>query len=145
VGGCTTVKVQKQYTGSALPIPDRILVHDFSYSPSQIKLDRGISPRIEKAMKGTSRSYAELKAGEAVCDVVAEKLVQEIRDMGLPAQRGGGDTVQFGNTVSIEGQFLTINEGDRVGRGRYPRPRRPTGAQEHGPCSWRSASSNSAP
>jgi hypothetical protein len=88
VGGCTTVKVQKQYTGSALPIPDRILVHDFSYSPSQIKLDRGISPRIEKAMKGTSRSYAELKAGEAVCDVVAEKLVQEIRDMGLPAQRG---------------------------------------------------------
>lgn len=114
--GCTTVKTREQYMGGPLPKPDRILVYTFAYSPSQVRLDRGITPEIERSIRGGSRTAAELETGAKLAGLVTDRLVKEIRDMGLPAQRAFGDPVPWGNTYSIEGQFLSIDEGNRTER-----------------------------
>jgi len=114
--GCTTTQVVQRYDGGPLPRPDRILVYEFAYSPSQIKLTRGISADIEQAMSGTPRSVKELEVGGKVARVLQERLVKEIRDMGLPAQMGYGDPTPLGNTYSVEGQLLSIDEGNRTER-----------------------------
>ncbi len=114
--GCTTVKTSDQYTGGPLPKPDRILVYAFAYSPSQVRLDRGITPDIERAINGSPRTAKELETGAKLAGLVADHLVKEIRDMGLSAQRAFGDPVPWGNTYSIEGQFLSIDEGNRTER-----------------------------
>lgn len=114
--GCTTVKTVGPYDGGPLPRPDVILVNDFAYSPSQVKLMRGISPDLERAIKGTPRTAQELAVGAKVARVLAEHLVKEIRDMGLPADLAVGEPTTLGNTYAIEGQFLSIDEGNRTER-----------------------------
>ena len=49
--GCTTVKTEEQYSGGPLPKPDRFLVYPFAYSPSQVRLDRGLTPEIERSIR----------------------------------------------------------------------------------------------
>lgn len=114
--GCTTVQTVQQYDGGALPRPDRILVQEFAYSPSQVKLTRGITPELERALNGSPRTAQQLEVGSKVANVVAEHLVKEIRDMGLPAERAYGEPQPVGNTYTIEGQFLSIDEGNRTER-----------------------------
>lgn len=114
--GCTTVKTVGQYSGAQLPRPDRILVYDFAYSPSQVKLDRGVSADLDRALRGTSRTEKELEIGDRLSGLVAEHLVKQLRELGLPAQRASGDAHPWGNTYSVEGQFVSIDEGNRTER-----------------------------
>jgi hypothetical protein len=114
--GCTTVQTVDQYDGGPLPRPDRIVVEEFAYSPSQVKLMRGITPELEDALNGSPRTAQQLEVGSKVANVLAEHLVKEIRDMGLPAERGYGDPQPYGNTYTIEGQFLSIDQGNRTER-----------------------------
>ncbi len=115
---CASTKLQttEQDISGPQPRPDRILVFDFAYAPSQVRLDRGISAEIMEAAKGEPRTAQELAAGRKVAEAVAENLVAEIQKMGLPAQRASGQPSPKGHTVSIEGQFLSIDEGNRTER-----------------------------
>ena len=107
---CTTVQTVEQYQGAQLPRPDRILVYDFAYSPSQVRLDRGISADLARSIQGQPRSLDELEVGQKVANVLAEQLVKEIREMGLPAQRAAGRQVG----LYCQSLFATI-EGDERG------------------------------
>jgi len=115
---CASTKshVTEQDISGPQPKPDRILVFNFAYSPSQVRLDRGISAEIMEAAKGEPRTAQELEVGRKVSDAIAEHLVVEIRKMGLPAQRASGQPTPHGHTVSIEGQLLSIDEGNRTER-----------------------------
>jgi hypothetical protein len=99
-----------------LPRPDRVLVYDFAVSPEDVKLDRGVSARVIDAAKGTSRTAQELQTGQAVASKLSEHLVEEISKLGLAAERGAGPPVQEDNALTIEGQFLSIDEGNRTER-----------------------------
>jgi hypothetical protein len=52
--------------------------------------------------------------GRAVASILSEKLVNEIRSLGLPAERASGVQPLAKGSFSLEGQFVTINEGDRT-------------------------------
>lgn len=118
LSACASTKAQvtEQDISGPQPRPDRILVFDFAYSPSQVRLDRGISAEILEAAKREPRTAQELAVGKKVAEAVAENLVAEIQKMGLPAQRASGQPTPQGHTVSIEGQFLSIDEGNRTER-----------------------------
>jgi hypothetical protein len=51
-----------------------------------------------------------------VADALAEKLVVEIRDLGLQAQRGQGLPPGVGTGLVIRGQFVGVDEGNRTER-----------------------------
>jgi hypothetical protein len=51
-----------------------------------------------------------------VVDAIADKLVTEIRDMGLQAERGSSVPAGVQNAVLITGQLVSIDEGNRTER-----------------------------
>ena len=116
--GCASTQVETKQTflEGQLPRPDRILVYDFAVSPGEVRLDRGISAKLADAAKGTPRSAQEREVGRKVADALSEHLVQYIRKLGLPAQRGFGSPPTWGTSLEIEGSFLSIDEGNRTER-----------------------------
>jgi hypothetical protein len=118
LGACTSTQSQNETGGQMLPQPQVVIVDRFATSPAEVELDEGLSSEVEEAVKahrGDSRSEQELQVGHEVADALADKLVVEIRDLGLPAERG--TTVPPGQTgVLIKGQFVSIDEGNRTER-----------------------------
>lgn len=114
--GCTSAQITSEYAGSDLPRPDRVLVYNFATSPEEVKLDRGLSAEVIEASKRSSRTAQELDVGIKVATALAKKLVEELKDMGLVAERAEGSPPDFGNNLMIEGQFVSIDEGNRTER-----------------------------
>jgi Domain of unknown function (DUF4410) len=117
VTGCppTQIKTVKEYSG-ALPRPDHIFVYDFATSPDDVDVTKGIISELEGLVKKTPRSKEEKAVGRAVADALSRELVKEIQNFGLPAERAAGTPPVSGNILEIEGQFLSIDEGNRAER-----------------------------
>jgi hypothetical protein len=113
---CTSAQLVEEYTGGPLPRPDQILVYDFATSPGEVRLDRGLSAKIVEAAKSEPRSEQERELGQKVARALSDHLIKELSDLGLPAQRGSGEPPTSGNSILIEGQFVSIDEGNRTAR-----------------------------
>jgi hypothetical protein len=96
--------------------PDQILVYDFAVAPDEVTLDPGLKATLGGEVSAKPRTEQELALGRKVAGVLAEALVAEIQAMGLPAQRAHGAPRQWGNVAVIEGQFVSINEGNEAER-----------------------------
>jgi hypothetical protein len=119
LAACTSTQGEVETGGAMLPRPQVVIVERFATSPAEVKLDEGLSTEIEQAMKaqsGTSRTEQELQAGRQVADAIADKLVVEIQDMGLSAQRGSAVPAGTENALLIKGQLVSIDEGNRTER-----------------------------
>ena len=115
--GCAPTSVQTLYEREGpAPRPDRILVYDFSVTPDEVQLDRGLSAELEQMAKGTPRTEQEIQVGRKAARALSDELVKKINDMGLPAQRVVGAPANWAGAVLIEGQFLSIDEGNRTER-----------------------------
>jgi len=117
LAGCAPTNVQStfQREGRA-PRPERVLVYDFSVTPDEVQLDRGLSAELEQMAKGTPRTEQELQLGRKAARALSDELVKRIDAMGLPAQRVVGAPANWANALVIEGQFLSIDEGNRTER-----------------------------
>jgi hypothetical protein len=118
---CASASVNREVSDvgdERLARPDRVLVYDFAVSPAEVKLDGGVmSGRAAGLVDGaTSRTEEELAVGRRVADRLAERLVADIRELGLPAERAYGDPPEDGDSLLIKGQFLSIDEGNRAER-----------------------------
>ena len=119
LAACTSTQSQMDTAGEMLPPPQVVVVDTFATSPGEVQLDEGLSTEVEQAIRadrGTSRSEQEAEAGRQVADAIANKLVVEIRDMGLEAQRGSAVPAGMENAVLIRGQLVSIDEGNRTER-----------------------------
>jgi hypothetical protein len=119
LAACTSTQSQMETAGEMLPAPQVVIVDTFAVSADEVKLDEGLTTDIEEAIKadrGTSRSEQEVQAGHQVVDAIADKLVTEIRDMGLQAERGSSVPAGVQNAVLITGQLVSIDEGNRTER-----------------------------
>jgi Domain of unknown function (DUF4410) len=119
LAACTSAQGQMETTDTMLPAPQVVIVETFAVSPDQVKLDQGLSTEIEQAVRerrGTSRTEQETQAGQQVADAIADKLVVEIQDMGLRAQRGSTVPAGTQNALLIKGQLVSIDEGNRTER-----------------------------
>jgi Domain of unknown function (DUF4410) len=119
LAACTSTQSQNETAGEMLPPPSVVIVDRFAVSPEEVTLDEGLSTEIEQAIKarhGTSRTEQEIEAGRQVADAIADKLVVEIRDSGLPAERGSAVPAGTQHAVLIKGQLISIDEGNRTER-----------------------------
>ena len=115
--GCARTSVEK---GSAqavgMPRPQLIVVHDFAVSPDAVTPDSAIGSKIADMVKDTPEAEQQMKIGQDVAKVVTENLVKEITKLGIPAVAAVNATPVAGPSLAIEGQFLTVNEGNRLRR-----------------------------
>jgi len=117
LSGCapTQVNTITQYSGP-VPRPNTVLVYNFAVSPDEVQLDQGISVKIEDMIKKTPRTKEEKAVGHAVAEALATHLVKELNAIGVPATRAYGRPSTMGNAIEIEGQFLSVDEGNRTER-----------------------------
>jgi len=119
LAACTSTQSEVETGRAMLPRPQVVIVGAFAASPAEVTLDEGLSTEIEQAIRagrGTSRTDQELQAGRQVADAIADKLVVEIQDMGLNAQRGSAAPAGTQNVLLIKGQLVSIDEGNRTER-----------------------------
>lgn len=118
LAGCTQGS-SEIVTDQRLARPQVVVVEGFSVRPGEVQLDPGLSGTIAETMGGNAlppRSGQEEQVGRQVADALAEKLVTQIRDLGLPAQRGSGLPPGVTEGLVITGQFVGVDQGNRAER-----------------------------
>ena len=119
VAACTSSQSQVETTGDMLAPPQVVIVDTFAVTPDEVRLDDGLSTEVEEALKadrGVPRSEQEVQAAHAVAEAITDKLVAEIRDMGLSAERGSAVPSGVQHAALIRGQLISIDEGNRTER-----------------------------
>ena len=117
MAGCARVSTESvMMRGADLPRPVLIVVHDYQVSLDEVQLDSGIGSRIERLVQGTPDEQDRLKLEQWVARIGTTTLVEEIRKLGLHAEPATMASPGAGSTLSIEGQILSINEGNKTRR-----------------------------
>jgi len=95
-----------------------IYVADFSFSADDVSAQSAIGARLFDLVKGTKPTEQELDIGDAVAQTLSDELVSGLRALGLPAQRAPAQEASGTGliTLRIEGQFLKVEEGNRLRR-----------------------------
>ncbi len=112
----TTVRSIGTSAREPLPRPDMVLVYDFAVSPEQVSLNRGLFARLGREASSADVTEDELRVGREVAEGFSNELVKRIQRLGLPAERATGDQPAPPGTLAITGQFLSIDEGNRMRR-----------------------------
>jgi len=119
---CASVETRtapKSLTRTQLNKPDKILIYDFAISPQEVQLDEGIGRAIGKAIKGTEgipKTQLEMEVGRKVARALSENLVRELGKYGILAQRTTRIPFPDENVHMVQGQFLSIDEGNATQR-----------------------------
>ena len=117
MAGCAQVSTQYvEKSTDRLPRPQLILVHDYQVSRDEVQLDSAISSRVERTVKGTPEAEDKLKVEQEVSRALTTTLVDEIRKLGIRAEPAVMGSPVAGPTLSIEGQIVSINEGNKAKR-----------------------------
>ena len=113
--GCASTQVTDGHTyeQGKLPRPDRILVYDFAATSSDLPSWSAAARRHAETTATPSREV--LEKGRELGAMVASELVEEIREMGLPAVAAAGQTPRTGD-IMIIGYFESIEEGSTAKR-----------------------------
>ena len=113
LAGCASADVEelRDYEGAALPKPDRVVVYDFAYAPEPDEADSPADGQPQAAL-----SAEEIAYGREIANLLQAVLVEEIRAMGLPAERIEDLSRTQGTMLMIHGQFLSVNEGSGAAR-----------------------------
>jgi hypothetical protein len=116
LAGCASTKVsnREKYAGGPLPRPERILVYDFGSTPADIAPESALAGQVGEPSKPPTAD--EQKVARELGAEIAKKLVEEIKDMGLPAVRGADAPAPIPTDIVIMGYFLSMDEGSAFKR-----------------------------
>lgn len=116
VTGCASTEIteRQEYKGGKLPRPGHIWVYDFAATPAEIPADSALAGK--PLEHPTPQTPEQIATGRQVGEQIAAQLVEEIRDMGLPAQRASSGTKPEINDLVVRGYLLSTDEGDATKR-----------------------------
>jgi hypothetical protein len=119
MAGCNPARVEgtRDYSGPALPRPERVLVRDFAITPQDVRLDQGIRARLTRATSDKPLGSQQLQVARDANATLSETLVAKLRQAGIPAERIVGEVrPERGGTAVIEGQIVSVDEGNKTRR-----------------------------
>jgi len=110
LAGCASTDVTQQtpMTALGLPRPNQIWVYDFIAAPSDMPANSSLAGQV--GTPSTPPTPEEIETGRKYGAMIAQKLVEDIQNMGMPAIEAGpqsspqvGDAVIRGYIISTEG------------------------------------------
>jgi hypothetical protein len=112
VAGCASTEVSSrdQVVTGQLPRPGHVWVYNFAATPSEVPFESALGGQY--GGHDTPQRPEQVETGRQVGAEIAGELVEEIRGMGMPADRAGTGTTPQINDIVIRGYLLSINEGD---------------------------------
>jgi Domain of unknown function (DUF4410) len=116
IGGCASTEVtgRQEYRGGKIPRPGHIWVYDFAATPAEIPADSALAGK--QVEHPTPQTPEQIATGRQVGALIATQLVEEIRGMGLPAQRASSGTRPEINDLVFRGYLLSVDEGSATKR-----------------------------
>jgi hypothetical protein len=93
-----------------------ILVNNFAVDPSEVKLDRGLMATAMRDDGTRAPNAEEAQVGGLVAEKLAATLVEELRNVGIAAVRPGPTVKPTETTVVLNGEFLTVDQGNQSER-----------------------------
>jgi uncharacterized protein DUF4410 len=114
--GCASTRVtdRQQLVTERLPRPDHIRVYDFVATPTDVPAESALAG--QSTVQRTPQTAEQIATGRRVGAEIAERLVLEIRSMGLPAERAATSTKPQINDILIRGYLLSVQEGSAAER-----------------------------
>ena len=116
--GCASTKVydQNRVVTEKLPRPNQIWVFDFAATPADIPADSDVAKTFTIVTSPQTAEHIQL--GRELGGKIADRLVEEIRDMGMPVTRAftTRTTSTMPNDIVIRGYLASIEEGSAAGR-----------------------------
>jgi hypothetical protein len=114
--GCASTKVsdRQQVVTGQLPRPDHILVYDFIATPEDVPGDSALAG--QKSEPAKPQTAEQIATGKKVGAEIATRLVEEIRSMGMPAERAVAGAQPQINDIVLRGYLLSIEEGSAAKR-----------------------------
>ncbi len=116
LAGCASTKVQERQRQvyDQLPRPAHIFIYDFGSSPADVpSYSSYASPSYASATPPTEEQAA---LGRQLGTGITAQLVDSIREMGLPAERGVATSTPQVNDIVIRGYLVSIEEGSTAKR-----------------------------
>jgi hypothetical protein len=116
ITGCASSEVtsrRSEPVAEDIPRPARIIVYDFAATPADIPPQSVMANR--HGSRPAPQTPDQIKLGRELGGRVAQRLVNDILKMGLPAERAGGPPAQNGNII-ILGGFISVDEGSGLKR-----------------------------
>jgi len=116
VTGCASTQVtnQQNFVSGPLPRPGNILVYDFVATPAEVPADSALAG--QDTTPGAPQTAGQIAAGREAGAQIAAHLVEDIRAMGMPAERALIGTTARVNDIVIRGYILSVDEGSTVKR-----------------------------
>jgi len=116
VAGCASTKVsnRQQLVTGPLPRPANVWVYDFAATPSDVPADSALAGQY--SADATSQTPEQIATGQQLGAEIALQLVEQIRGMGMPADRARIGTRPQINDIVIRGYLLSVDEGSAAKR-----------------------------
>jgi hypothetical protein len=95
-----------------LSAPTQLLVYDFAVSPSEIPADSAVAGEFQGVGDDPYDNAQRTALEHEIADIVADKLVDQLQELKLPARRWHGPAPGGVGVYTIEGQFVTIDKGN---------------------------------
>ena len=116
VAGCASTKVtnRQELVNERIPRPGHILVHDFVATPADVPADSALVGKTSEP--STPQTAQQVELGRQLGAQIAAQLVEEIRALGLPAERASQGAKMQVNDILIRGYLVSIDQGSAVER-----------------------------
>jgi hypothetical protein len=104
VSGCAPTKVSEReiLVTEKVPRPDHILIHDFAATPADVPADSSLAAA---ATASTPQTPEQIEVGRRVGAAIATQVTEEVRRMGLPAERASRQSAPQINDIVIRGTY----------------------------------------
>lgn len=114
LAGCASTNVTQQtpMTAPGLARPNQIWVYDFVAAPSDMPAGSSLAGQV--GAPSTPPTPEQIETGRQYGAIIAQQLVKDIQDMGMPAiEAGPGSSPQVGDAI-IRG-YIVSTEGGGAG------------------------------
>jgi hypothetical protein len=114
--GCasSTITSRQEYRGGKITLPDHIIVYDFAATPDDVPAESAIAGQYTEHSR--PQTAEQITTGRQVGAEIAKVLVEDIRGMGLPAERASSRTAPRIDDLVIKGPLLSIDIGSAAKR-----------------------------
>jgi Domain of unknown function (DUF4410) len=119
VTGCAGASVAPGYNAQPASSnrPSTIYVYPFAASASDVTLNQGLLQSTYRQLSDSNQNQSQLDLAHQTASVLADSMVQQLEALGFTANRvARGTQVSGQNVLIVDGEFLDINQGNRLRR-----------------------------
>jgi hypothetical protein len=112
----TSVHPQRETGVVGLQRPQQILVYDFATSDADVSANSSSTSAARAKAEGKSMARREAEVARDAVNALSDDLVADLVKLGFHASRAKRGTVARDGDLVVDGQFIDIDEGNRLKR-----------------------------